>query len=150
MKGYNRLRKGRCSISGQVYLLTTVAAGRRPLFADFETARTACRAIHACTRHGSTQCLAWVLMPDHWHGLVELGAGDSLARFMNSLKSRVSKALRKEAIASLPIWQPGYHDRALRRDEDVVAAARYIVANPVRAGIVSRVGDYSYWNAVWL
>ena len=28
--------------------------------------------------------------------------------------------------------------------------ARYIVANPLRAGLVERVGDYPYWDAVWL
>ncbi|MFV3292807.1 transposase, partial [Pseudomonas sp. NY11955] len=28
--------------------------------------------------------------------------------------------------------------------------ARYIIANPIRAGLVSRVGDYSHWDAVWL
>jgi hypothetical protein len=28
--------------------------------------------------------------------------------------------------------------------------ARYIVANPLRAGLVSRVGHYPFWNAVWL
>ncbi|MFV3290267.1 transposase, partial [Pseudomonas sp. NY11955] len=28
--------------------------------------------------------------------------------------------------------------------------ARYIVANPIRAGLVSRVGDYPHWDAVWL
>jgi len=28
--------------------------------------------------------------------------------------------------------------------------ARYIVANPLRAGLVSRVGDYPLWDACWL
>jgi hypothetical protein len=28
--------------------------------------------------------------------------------------------------------------------------ARYMIANPVRAGLVRRVGDYSFWNAVWV
>ena len=34
--------------------------------------------------------------------------------------------------------------------EDLVGVARYIVANPVRAGLVNRVGEYPYWDAVWL
>ena len=48
------------------------------------------------------------------------------------------------------LWQRGYHDRALRRDEDLKAAARYIVMNPLRAGLVKRPGDYPLWDAVWL
>ncbi|MNN75503.1 hypothetical protein D3C81_1918110 [compost metagenome] len=48
------------------------------------------------------------------------------------------------------VWQSGYHDHALRRDEDLKAAARYLVANPLRAGLVKSVRDYPFWNAVWL
>jgi REP element-mobilizing transposase RayT len=46
------------------------------------------------------------------------------------------------------IWQKGFHDRALRRDEDVRTVARYTVLNPVRAGIVSRIWDHPLWDAV--
>jgi len=48
------------------------------------------------------------------------------------------------------IWQDGFHDHALRQEEDLAEVARYIVANPLRAGLVERVGDYSHWDAVWL
>ena len=48
------------------------------------------------------------------------------------------------------LWQAGFHDRALRAEVDVRAAARYLVANPLRAGLVVSVGDYPYWNAIWL
>ncbi|MFK5927062.1 MAG: hypothetical protein QM483_10570 [Desulfuromusa sp.] len=48
-----------------------------------------------------------------------------------------------------PIWQKGYHDHALRDDEDLRQVARYIVANPVRAGLVVRAIDYSHWDAEW-
>ena len=150
MKGHRSLRRGRFSMAGQVYLLTTVTKDRRRLFADPWTAFAACRAVHACVTGDSTQCLAWVLMPDHWHGLVQLGEGDSLPRFMNALKSRTTKAARSDLAHTIPVWQRGYHDRALRKDEDVVVAARYIIHNPVRAGLVERMGDYPFWNAVWL
>jgi REP element-mobilizing transposase RayT len=48
------------------------------------------------------------------------------------------------------IWQPGFHDHALRHDDDVAEIARYIVANPLRAGLVARLGDDSHWDAVWV
>jgi putative transposase len=49
-----------------------------------------------------------------------------------------------------PVWQRGFHDHALRKEEDIVSVARYIVANPVRDGLVRRIGDYPHWDAVWL
>ncbi|MGB7814803.1 MAG: hypothetical protein WBL28_00460 [Methylotenera sp.] len=53
-------------------------------------------------------------------------------------------------IIGKPIWQPGFYDHAIRKDEDIVAIARYIIANPIRAGLVKRVGDHPHWDAVWL
>ena len=35
-------------------------------------------------------------------------------------------------------------------EEDLRAVARYIVGNPLRAGLVRNVLDYPYWNCVWL
>jgi len=37
-----------------------------------------------------------------------------------------------------------------RCDEGLRAVARYVIANPVRAGLAERVGDYPFWDAVWL
>lgn len=87
-------------------------------------------------------------MPDHWHGLVELGPCDDLAVVMNRFKSLTAKSLRRTQ--PMQVWDAGFHDRALRKDETMLAAARYIVGNPVRSGLVDNVLDYPYWNCVWL
>ena len=39
---------------------------------------------------------------------------------------------------------------AVRREEDIRALARYIVAKPLRAGLVEWTGDYRLSDAVWL
>jgi len=87
-------------------------------------------------------------MPDHWHGLVRIDDGD-LAKAVAKMKSHVRRRLRDEGRVS-PVWQRAFHDRAIRQDEDLRAVARYVVANPLRAGLVAAVGDYPYWHAVWL
>jgi REP element-mobilizing transposase RayT len=149
--GNKALRRGRVSEAGRIYLVTAVAWNRAPIFGDYRTARRIARIVHAPTTWRRAECLAWVLMPDHWHGLVQLDdhADADLSKMVRKLKSLVTKALRDEGRTS-PVWQRAFHDRALRADEDVRAAARYIVANPVRAGLVRRVGDYPYWDAVWV
>jgi REP element-mobilizing transposase RayT len=87
-------------------------------------------------------------MPDHWHGLVQLGPRDSLATVVGRFKAAVTRQLR--CTDGGLVWARGYHDRALRRDEDIKAVARYIVANPLRAGLADNVLDYPYWNCIWL
>ncbi|SFK67892.1 REP-associated tyrosine transposase [Rhodanobacter glycinis] len=147
--GHQALRKGRTSIPGQIYLLTTVTVDRTPWFLDEKLAKTICRLIIEDRTWGDARLLCWILMPDHWHGLVELGERNDLAQVMNRFKSLVSKRLRQTG-PHARIWAHGFHDHALRHDEDIRTTARYIIANPLRAGLAERVGDYPYWNCIWL
>lgn len=147
-QGYKSLRQGRVSVPGQLYLLTTVTAYRRPLFRDADLARSLCRCLHDPRCWGDAELLCWVLMPDHWHGLVRLGTSDGLGAVMNRFKSLTAKSIH--CTQSTLVWDRGFHDRALRRDEDMRSVARYIVCNPMRAGLVQTVLDYPYWNCVWL
>lgn len=48
------------------------------------------------------------------------------------------------------VWQENYHGHAVRDDKDLRNMARYIAANPLRAKLVERIGDYALWNAFWL
>ncbi|MBF8743360.1 MULTISPECIES: REP-associated tyrosine transposase [Pseudomonas] len=142
------LRCGRYSEPGRLYLLTTATLQRKPLFLNFHYARLAIHQLRQAEEEKACHSLAWVIMPDHIHWLIELRTG-TLSALMRRFKSRSSRGLY-EAGYRERIWQPGYQDRALRRDDDVRRVARYIIANPIRAGLVRRVGAYSHWDAVWL
>jgi REP element-mobilizing transposase RayT len=144
------LRKGRWSEPGRIYLLTFVTDARRPLFTRWEPAAAASAVIGAPNTWGDATLLAWVLMPDHCHALVELGPIKSLQELVATAKSRSVRALRAINVDGPRIWQRGFHDHALRSDGELLEVARYVVANPLRAGLVRRLGDYPYWNAVWL
>ena len=89
-------------------------------------------------------------MPDHRHGLLQLRQTTTLADLMRQAKGSSARQTNRQLGRAGPVWMPGFHDRALRKEVDVLQAARYIIANPVRAGLVNRVGDYPYWDAVWL
>ena len=145
----SRLRRARCSEPGRLYMLTTVTHQRRPLFLNFQFARLVIRNLRHAEHEGHCRSLAWVVMPDHVHWLIEFGEV-TLSTLMQRFKCRSSHMLRKAGASVSPLWQAGYHDRALRREEDAYTAARYIVANPVRAGLVDKVGDYPHWDAVWV
>jgi REP element-mobilizing transposase RayT len=83
-------------------------------------------------------------MPDHLHWLLVLGEGESLSQVVRRVKAVSSKRLGRA------VWQKGFHDHALRREQDVRTVACYVVANPLRAGLVQRLGDYPHWDAMWL
>lgn len=147
--GRRALRQGRVSTPGQIYLLTTTTQHRQRLFSDPIRARLASGVIHSTSTWGDANLLAWVLMPDHWHGLLQLG-NEPLARTMNRFKGNLTRGLNGSLETPQRIWDRSFHDHALRADEDVMQVARYIVANPIRAGLAANALDYPYWNAIWL
>ena len=138
------LRKGRVSLPNQGYLVTAVTAPRKAVFASFDAARIAARCFHDkdVVRHAQT--LAFVVMPDHLHWLLQLENDGSLSGVVRLYKAKVSLSLRQK------IWQRGFYDHALRNDEDLRDVARYVIANPLRAGLVQSIGEYPHWDAIWL
>ena len=145
----NRLRKGRHSQRGNLYLLTTATSDRHTVFSDFAIGRLVVAELKSAHMEGWVHSLAWVVMPDHFHWLIELG-DSSLDGLMRRVKTNSARAVNRRRSSSGPLWQAGYHDRALRQEEDVQAVARYVAANPLRAGLVARLGDYPLWDAIWL
>lgn len=144
-----RLRHGRFSELGRLYLLTTTVAGRVPIFHELHLARLVIGQFRQAQDEGLASSLAWVVMPDHIHWLMELRQA-SLNTLMQRFKSRSARSVNAACGRQGRLWQPGFHDRALRREDDILEVARYIVANPLRAGLVQRLGDYPHWDAVWL
>ena len=95
---------------------------------------------------GHANTLAFVIMPDHLHWLIQLSGVRSLSRSVNTVKSFATRRINRKG----RLWQPGFYDRAMRKEDDIVDVARYIIANPVRAGIVRSVGKYALWDVIWL
>jgi len=144
------LRRGRHSEPGQVYLVTAVTERRKTVFTDPLLARVLVSEMRHLHNDRHLESLAWVVMPDHVHWLIELGSAP-LPKVVQRFKSRSAIAINRiTGETGARIWQRGFHDRALRQDEDLIDAARYVVANPLRAGLVNRIGDYPWWDALWL
>ena len=148
--GHN-LRKGRVSLKGHIYLVTAVTHQRQPVFADLNAGRIVVREMMRSVIFGDTDTLAFVVMPDHLHWMFSIAGKRTLSSVVGAVKRHSARQINEiVSINGNSIWQRGFHDHALRRDEDIVHAARYIVANPLRAGLVSKIGDYPLWDAVWL
>jgi REP element-mobilizing transposase RayT len=148
--GYAALRKGRISLGNTAYLITATTENREPFFTHFPAACSAAWCFEDSSLLSASHMLAWVLMPDHTHWLLQLGGKDTLGEVIGRLKSASSRRANRVLGRTGPLWSKAFHDHALREEEDLQAVARYIVANPLRAGLVSRIGDYPFWNAVWL
>jgi putative transposase len=79
-----------------------------------------------------------VIMPDHLHLIVSFGRIDT------PIQTVVSK-WKEWTAKSLSIrWQRDFFEHRLRKDESFREKADYVLANPVRAGLVNRWNDWPY------
>ena len=151
---YDALRKGRASVPGHAYVVTTVTSQRTKFFLDLSVARAVILEMRRLDTNGLLHSLAWVLMPDHLHWLFQLTADHAdeveLATIMKLFKGRSARAVNTVMARRGAVWQRAYYDRGVRNDEDVVQIARYIAANPLRARLVEGLADYPHWDAIWL
>jgi putative transposase len=92
--------------------------------------------------------IAWVVMPNHAHALIEPIAPWTLSKIVASWKSftgrRISEfrqargiRLAKEATPNSPVWHREYWDRYIRNEVHLEAVIRYIHENPVKAGLAA-------------
>jgi len=147
---YQNLTKGRVSLPWQEYHITTVTWNRQTWFADFHVARIVIAEMRRIHDTKILSSLAWVLMPDHLHWLFQLNDNATLSATINLFKGRSSRAVNQFLGRNGNVWQRAFYDHAIRKEEDLQAIARYIVGNPLRKGLVDRIGDYPYWDAIWL
>ncbi len=82
-------------------------------------------------------------MPDHVHLVAEGEREDSsLETFIRSWNTQMGYAWRRQHPGAL--WQTGYYDHVLRGGEPLLAVSRYVVLNPVRAGLVLMAEDWPW------
>ena len=93
-KGHaHRLRTGRVSQAGQIYLVTTVTKQLRKIFRSLRASRTLIGVLREEETLNRARTLAFVVMPDHLHWLVELGRLASLSNVVRTVKSVSSHRL---------------------------------------------------------
>ena len=125
------------------YFLTICTDFRRRLFTDAAVASGVVDQLLRTAAFLDFAVLAYCVMPDHLHALVEAKSEQSdLQPFMKRFKQITGFTYRQDAKRRL--WQPGYHERILRDDEATETVVRYVLENPIRAGLTSALGDYPF------
>jgi putative transposase len=143
---HTALRKYRFSKQGQIYFVTVCCAQRNQLLKNYFAARAAASVLHQQHKQGHAHLIAWVLMPDHMHLMIQLETGKILSQYMNRLNSCTAIAINRALKRHGRVWQGAYHDHALREETDINVCVRYLLNNPLRAGLCEKLEDYPYWD----
>ena len=88
---------------------------------------------------------AWVVMPNHFHGIMVIGENDeggsrtaptkikSLGRLIGAFKTVSTKQINLiRQTPSLTLWQRNYYERIIRNESELNRIREYIEANPAK------------------
>ena len=91
--------------------------------------------------------LAWCVMPNHVHVVVETMGAYRLSEVMHSWKSFTSKQANQILGRNGTFWMAEYFDRFVRDEDHLRAAIAYVHQNPVKAGLVRESTDWRFSSA---
>lgn len=95
------------------------------------------------------ELFAWVIMPNHVHGLIRQPEESRLSDVVHGWKSWTAKEINRVRGASGPVWQREYFDRYMRNERHFFATVAYIEANPVAAGLAKAPEEWRFGSAWW-
>lgn len=93
--------------------------------------------------------LAWCIMPNHVHALLQVLEGHPLDKVVQAIKSVTAHRINKLLNRSGPLWRAEYFDRFIRDAEHFAREVDYIEFNPVKAGLCRRPEEWPFSSAGW-
>ncbi|SRR6266516_4920740 len=145
---------------------TSVAAHRLPIFRTGKLKELACSALDEARRSGDFLLFAYVIMPDHLHGIVGGTRKQSeIMRFINGITSRrvidylkanghtssleKLRQQEKERRYRYSLWEHHPNTMFLTTESVFMQRVNYVHNNPVRADLVTRSEDYRWSSVRW-
>lgn len=123
----------RAYVPGGTFFLTSVTRERRPILTEPLHRSALADALRTTQWRRPFACEAIVLLPDHWHIIMTLPAGDAdFAGRMHRIKRR---AILLTGDRSL--WQRGYWERTVRDESELAGLVEYVHYNPVKHRVAS-------------
>jgi putative transposase len=89
----------------------------------------------------------FVIMPDHFHLLITVGAEMTVEKAVQLIKSGFAFWAGRELGFRAPVWQKGFSEIRVHEREAFLGMREYIHANPVKRLLVTAGADYPYSSA---
>jgi putative transposase len=128
------------------YSLTICTYSQQQCFLDATTVERVRTHLLRISSEETFDVTAYCFMPDHVHVLVTGTSEESdLRRYVSRWEQ--ATGYQYKGMTGGRLWQPGFYDHILRQEEDRRTVIRYLLNNPIRAGLVASLNDYPYWGS---
>ena len=142
-------RRKRNPPGGYVYHVLNRAQGRKRLFHRAADYRAFLEVVREARLWFPVRILEFSFMPNHWHFLLWPEHDEELAGFMHHLTGTHANRWNhwRGRTGTGHVYQGPYKYFPIETDDHLWTVARYIVRNPVRAGLVERARDWP-WSSL--
>lgn len=147
---HRAFRLGRVPQPAQAWRVVVATGGRQPWFSSFHVACEAVRGFRQACARDEAALLAWVLLPDQVHWLLQPGERMPLATAVSRMKATAGAQVNRMLARAGPLWEPAFDCRALGVEEDLRLASRRFVVEALRRDGVQDPGYYPFWDCAWL
>ena len=125
---------------GQSCFITSVTAERSPILVHH--ADLLLQAMKRTLNKFEFKILSWVILPDHFHSIIDVPNGDT-SKIMKVMKLSFFGQYKCRTGKAGSVWQHRYWDHIIRFQEDMNRHIDYIHYNPVKHGLVDSPKEYN-------
>ncbi len=122
--------------SSRTFFVTTKTSMGRALLQSERNATLFIDVLRSYVAAGKFRVHDFVVMPNHVHLLVTVGADMSIEKAVQFIKGGFSYRVKKDLGYAGEVWQRGFSEVRVKDRESFLEHRKYIAQNPVKAGLV--------------
>ena len=133
----------RIEFAGALYHVTSRGNGRKPIFRNDQDRLSFLEVLHKVNQRYHWLCHAYCLMSNHYHLILETPEGN-LSYGMRQLNGVYTMYFNRRHRTVGPVFEGRYKAILVEKESYLLEVCRYVVLNPVRAGLVERPEGWSW------
>ncbi|MGE5416034.1 MAG: REP-associated tyrosine transposase [Acidobacteriota bacterium] len=126
------------------YYVTSITTDSKKIFASEKACKLLIVTMQFYKYYLDYRIYGFVVMPDHFHAIIEPGPEYNITAIMNKIKGNFGNKYNRLAGRSGTVWQSKFYGEGIRNQMEMRRKIDYIHNNPVRAGLTDTPAAYEY------
>jgi len=136
-------RRPRIQLAGGIYHVTARGNRRQRIFLDDRDSERFLQILPIVAARYEWRCHAYCLMPNHYHLLIGT-VKPTISAGMQKLNGGYAQWFNHKHELDGHLFQGRFHAVLVESDWHLLELARYVVLNPVRAGLCAHAGEWRW------
>lgn len=139
-------RAHRVDVGGEIYHCLNRAVGRQQIFNDTSDYRLFESVLQEVKDITDVKIFAYVVMPNHWHLVLQPRADGDLSDFLKRLTVTHTQRhrVKTRTVGEGPVYQGRYKSFLIQEDQHLLTVLRYVERNPLAAKLVNSPLEWQY------